>query len=520
MANSQPNLFQFFGARPFKRAATASVDTARRSGEPVNNAESDENSGERWRDKRQRLQADLAGTTFVMKENGGVISTSKSGSRSQRSTKRLEYPMGPQILVVDHDEPLPPGALSMVVNVLRLIQEQPSWMPQLVPELRQLLAEYEALSKETPNTNPLELLGESLIRRWVPHAWDFVTSYVKQLRGLDGMLPVHEKAYGGMTACLDGFDYRVFDNHDNPHWRQSHSSLHYAMLELPDTQNDFYYFATYPRGMNESSYIPEIVVNEGVMISVNGLYEDDAFYKTLKGCGVPMCINGVHEPCIGLNRDPGFKYAHFKDVSSGCALYALHPLEKTKASSTQAIRANAQSPLVIPASAVPALPPTLPTATTVAGIVKPTKHMVTKENRQRRDKLRGLVTTGVVAKLSSRDDSGKKFVLYRGMDIRIDKFYMDRFGTALRSAKDVTAFVNLSPEKTHPHAFYEYGDNDSLAHFGLWVQVNQSVGFWIRRSETRETRKNNKNRRMASDIATMVSKDYGLLQTEEEEFQE
>lgn len=70
----------------------------------------------------------------------------------------------------------------MVTNFLRLALHKPAWMPQLIDELRQLLTAYNALAQAIPDKDPLELLSVSLIRRWVPYAWDFVTSCMEDNR--------------------------------------------------------------------------------------------------------------------------------------------------------------------------------------------------------------------------------------------------------------------------------------------------------------------------------------------------
>lgn len=349
---------------------------------------------------------------------------------------------------------------------------------------------------------------------------------VKTLRGADGVLPEHTKAYGGMTACKTGFDGRVFQQHENPEYRAKTCSLHYTMLELPETENDFYYWATYPRGKDDISYIPEIVVNEGVMIGLNGLFEDVTYYNKLRGLGVPKAMSGVHSPCVGLNRDPGFKYNHFKGDTQHCALFLLHPLEESVTDTNRPGRLamdSVQSPMAIAEDQLPELPelPVKSTIPSVAGIVKPTKFMVSKENRQRREKLMSLISTGAIVSLSHRDDSGKKFTIYRGMDIRLDKHYMKgQHGAAIRAATDATVFIHLTPEASHPNAFYSYGGRPELSHFGMWIQVDARVGFWIVRKTSQEVRRNPKHERMAADIATIISQDFGLIRKKEGDIKE
>lgn len=152
-------------------------------------------------------------------------------------------------------------------------------------------------------------------------AWEFVVSrmtvnnlpkynrerskglYLDVLRvvGLRGNLAAHSKVYGGMGAGVDGMYGRIVTQHQNLRFRLSHPSFHYTLLDLPDTDSTFYVFARF----SDTGTKATAMVGEGVMISLLGLYEQKSFYDLLAGCGVLMCLQGIHRPIIGLNRDAG-----------------------------------------------------------------------------------------------------------------------------------------------------------------------------------------------------------------------
>ena len=80
--------------------------------------------------------------------------------------------------------------------------------------------------------------------------------------------------------------------------------MHYTMMDLPGTISKYYIFTAYDR----SDAKAEVILGEAVIIGLLGLYEDQHYYSLLKGLGIPMCIEGLHTPMHGLNRDPGMRY--------------------------------------------------------------------------------------------------------------------------------------------------------------------------------------------------------------------
>lgn len=232
----------------------------------------------------------------------------------------------------DLDEQPDPAAVALTRKILDILIEY--YPHKLVSvQLKTLFAEYEARSKEL-DCNSLDLLSSDIVRRWVSFAWEFVVSCMKDNR-LPKFKAYDERwglyvdilnaraladktstmAYGGMTACAHGFHGRIIHRHQNAAYRAKEGTLHYKMYDLPGTKSEFFVFAVYSRSDN----VAKIVVGEAVMIAMLGLYENEDYYKLLKGLHVPMAMAGLHEPRVGLNADLGLRYTYGVDEDdAGC----------------------------------------------------------------------------------------------------------------------------------------------------------------------------------------------------------
>lgn len=230
----------------------------------------------------------------------------------------------------------------------------------------------------------------------------------------------------GGMASGSGGLYDRTRHHNTPNFRHTHPSLHYNVMDREGTESDFRVFAIYP----DDVPIGLSLLAEGHLIAVFGLYESPQFLRLAATLGMPAVDGNRQYPVLGLNNDAGLQHQGW----------------------------DAQA---------------------------------AKDARDAKSRKRAmeLVTTGFPVSLRSRN--GITFGVLYGLSITIPRAMMQKYPTSISEHPNAVIFIDLSFEMPHHTPWYNIEPQDArLQGFGIWLQLSDITGFWLRADISVETVKN------------------------------
>jgi len=326
---------------------------------------------------------------------------------------------------------------SMIVRYIRLLKDQ-KWPFQICDEVKSVLEEYseQTLAERImigwqPGAAKLILHGPGwadLGATLLPTAEKFGNSpglYIDflQIPSTED-IPSHIKAYGGMSAGVDGLYGRILQ-HNNVNFRKTHPSFHYEVRDSAGTASDIRIFATYRRDSDHLAGL--VLLAEGFMIACFGLFEYPTFLKTMMLLKAPAVTGVRPDPFIGLNSEAGLRYNGWDAIGAELA----------------------------------------------------------RDTRNYK-KAMELITTGYPVSIKTRQLWGRsvtpqlKFDLMHEQIVNVSGTFQKTV-PQLKNHDYAIIYIHLSTNQhSHHRPWYNYGTGDDiLRRFGIWIQLGCGKGFWL-----------------------------------------